>query len=153
MIMAQTRAITINIRRYLVNQPRPKRARKAVRYLRERIAHYTKTDLKNVKIEGELNSMIIREYSKRMVPIKTNVNIDDNGIARVSRFGATKPAEAKAGRAVKKERAAPAQKSTDKGRAEAGKGARGEAKATKRGVGERNGEEADGGSKAQSVGK
>ncbi len=81
----QSRVITINIRKYLVRQPRTKRARKASRYFRERIAHYTKTDPDNVKIDKELNSLIIKHYSRRMVPIKASVSIE-NGIARVSGY-------------------------------------------------------------------
>lgn len=153
--MAQTRAITINIRRYLVNQPRPKRARKAVRYLRERIAHYTKIDPENIRIDRELNSMIIKEYSRRMVPIKTSVNIDDNGVARVSRFGAAKPAEAKTYRSGSKGRAAPEQKSdsgsVSKDSRQSGPEAS-RSKAAKTSTGESR-EEADGGSKTQSAGK
>ena len=82
----QSRVITISIRKYLVKQPRTKRARKASRYFRERIAHYTKTDPDNVKIDRELNSLIIKHYSRRMVPIKASVSIE-NGIAKVYSYG------------------------------------------------------------------
>ena len=82
----ETRVLTINLRRYLVTQPRTKRARKASRYLKERIAHYTKTEIENVKIDRDLNSMIVKYYSKRMKPVKASVRITD-GIARVFEFG------------------------------------------------------------------
>ncbi len=102
----QSRVITINIRKYLVRQPRSKRSRKAVRYFRERIAHYTKTEPDNVKIDTGLNAMIIKHYSRRMTPIKANVSID-KGIANVSRYGTqpTKPADSKEAKSkdVKKE--------------------------------------------------
>jgi len=82
----ETRVLTINLRRYLVGQPRTKRARKAARYLKERIAHYTSMETENVKIDRDLNSMIIKYYSKHMKPVKASVKISD-GIARVFEFG------------------------------------------------------------------
>ncbi len=87
----ETRVISIGIRKYLVRQPRNKRARKAARYFREKVAHYTKTDVKNVKIDRELNSMIMKYYSRRMSPIKASVKID-NGTAMVSQFEGAKAA-------------------------------------------------------------
>ncbi len=69
------RLITINLRKYLVKQPRTKRARKASRYVRERIAHYTKLDPENVKIGYDLNNLIFKHYSRKMVPLKVRVKI------------------------------------------------------------------------------
>jgi ribosomal protein L31E len=69
------RLITLNIRKYLVKQPRTKRARKAIRYIRERIAHYTKIDVENVKIGYDVNNMVFKHYAKYMTPIKLKVNI------------------------------------------------------------------------------
>ena len=69
------RLITINLRKYLVTQPRTKRARKASRYVRERIAHYTKLDPENVKIGYDLNNLIFKYYSRKMVPLKVRVKI------------------------------------------------------------------------------
>jgi ribosomal protein L31E len=74
--MMPNRIITINIRNYLVTQPRNKRTRKAVRYIRERVAHYTKTQEDNVKISKELNERIFKYYSKNMRPVKMTVSID-----------------------------------------------------------------------------
>jgi ribosomal protein L31E len=69
------RLITINIRKYLVTQPRTKRARKAAKYIRERVAHYTKLKPENVKLGMELNNLIFKEYSRRMVPVKVRVKM------------------------------------------------------------------------------
>lgn len=70
------RILTINIRNYLVTQPRNKRTKKAVRYLRDRVAHYTKTQIDNVKISKELNEKIFKYYSKNMRPVKMTISID-----------------------------------------------------------------------------
>ena len=69
------RMITINIRKYLVTQPRTKRAKKAAKYIRERVAHYTKLDPENVRIGQKLNELIFKYYSRRMVPVKVRVKI------------------------------------------------------------------------------
>ncbi len=69
------RLLTINIRRYLVTQPRTKRARKAAKYLRERIAHYTKIPEENIRFSQELNTMIFKYYLKHMTPVKLKVKI------------------------------------------------------------------------------
>ena len=50
--------ITINIRRYLVTQPRPLRQKRLSRYVRERIAHYMKVPEENVKIDTAMNSAL-----------------------------------------------------------------------------------------------
>jgi len=84
-----SKVLTINIRKYLVKQPRGKRIRKGSRYLRERIAHYTKTDIDKVKISRELNNLMVKYYSIKMKPVKVNVNIDA-GIATASPFGTVK---------------------------------------------------------------
>jgi ribosomal protein L31E len=81
----QNKLITINMRRYLVTQPRNKRARKAIRFLIDRVAHYTKTKPGNVRISMELNSLVIKRYSRSMNPIRVNVGID-NEIATVTQF-------------------------------------------------------------------
>lgn len=69
------RLITINLRKYLVKQPRTKRARKAARYVRERIAHYTKLDPENIKIGYDLNNLIFKYYSRKMLPLKVRVKV------------------------------------------------------------------------------
>lgn len=81
----QNRLITINIRRYLSTQPRTKRINKNVKFLIERVAHLTKTEPGNVRIDQGLNTLIFKKYSKTMAPMKVNVNID-NGVATVTQF-------------------------------------------------------------------
>jgi ribosomal protein L31E len=82
--------LTINIRKYLVNQPRGKRARKAVSYVRDRVAHYTKTSIDNVKISQDLNSLIVKRVARKMTPVRLNVKIE-NGVASAEPFAAGKP--------------------------------------------------------------
>lgn len=79
------RLLTLNIRKYLVEQPRTKRIKKAAKYVRERVAHYTKTDYDKVRITQELNNRIVKHYAKRMTPLKLSVSID-NGVATVKAF-------------------------------------------------------------------
>ena len=86
------KVLTISIRRYLSAQPVTKRSRKAVKYIRERIAHYTKTALENVKISMDLNSKIVKHYSKRMVPIKMSVDVE-KGVAHAKLFEDASTAE------------------------------------------------------------
>lgn len=88
-----SRLITINIRKYLVRQPRNKRGRKAVSYLRARVSHYTKTNPENVRISKELNQLIMKSYSRRMIPIKVSVNIEKDRVT-VMPFGEQKASEA-----------------------------------------------------------
>jgi ribosomal protein L31E len=79
-----SKLLTIGIRRYLVTQPRNKRARKAARYIRERISHYMKMDLDKVKFSKELNNLITSQ-ARRMKPVKLNIEID-KGIATAMLF-------------------------------------------------------------------
>lgn len=96
-----SRIMTINLRKYLSTQPRTKRIKRGMRYLRERIAHYTKTDEANVKISDELNRMMFKHYIKSMTPVKVNVDITD-GIAKVGLFkDASKQAVQPAAKPVK----------------------------------------------------
>ena len=83
------RLITISIRKYLVKQPRPKRPRKAAAYIRERIAHYTKLAPGDVKLSQELNDLILKHYSKSMVPVKCTVKVGTD-TAEVLPFGVEK---------------------------------------------------------------
>ncbi len=69
------RLITLNIRKYLATQPRTKRARKAVKYVRERVSHFTKIKQENVKLAYDLNNLIFKEYSRSMRPLKLRVKI------------------------------------------------------------------------------
>ncbi len=75
MIDMADRLITINIRKYLSTQPRTKRARKAVKYIRERVSHFTKIKIENVKLGYDLNNLIFKEYSRSMRPVKLRVKI------------------------------------------------------------------------------
>lgn len=119
MIDMANRLLTINIRKYLATQPRTRRRNKAVKYIRDRIGHYTKTRVENVKMSQELNEMIFKHYSRKMVPVKVNVSIE-NGIAKATPFQAMKKeapkAEAKAAAPAKKaeEKKAPAAKPAPK---------------------------------------
>ncbi len=70
------RILTINLRRYLVTQPRNKRQKKATRYVRERIAHYTKVPEENVRLDMSLNSLIVKKHAKSMMPLKLDISID-----------------------------------------------------------------------------
>ena len=100
----QNRLITINIRRYLSTQPRTKRINKCVKFLKERVAHLTKTDPENIRIDQGLNVLIFKKYSKTMAPMQVNVCID-NGRATVTQFveKAVKKAEPKAAAAAKEQ--------------------------------------------------
>ncbi len=113
------RILTIGLRQYLCRLPRHKRTKKAVRYLRERIAHYNKVDVENVRIDTALNSLLVKRYAKSMSPVKLVVNMD-KGIAYATDFSlqkkeAPRAAEPKPKAAKEKPdaaRAAPAQKSS-----------------------------------------
>ena len=94
--------LTINIRNYLVKSPRSMRQRRLSHYVRDRVAHYMKLKLENVKIDSELNKALVRQYSKSMLPLKTNVNID-NGIAKVSLYSNKPVQQAAAAKPEKKQ--------------------------------------------------
>jgi len=90
------RLLTINLRNYLVDRPVRRRHMKISKYVRERVAHYTKMEEENVKLTGDLNILMIKKHAKSMLPLKLNVKIE-NGIATVSPFAqpvAKKPATA-----------------------------------------------------------
>jgi ribosomal protein L31E len=89
--MAATRILTINIRRHLVGKPRTKRRGSAVRFIRDRIAHATKLKPEDVSLTPELNNSIVKYYSRMMVPIKVNLNID-NGRVLAAPFSSQKEA-------------------------------------------------------------
>lgn len=93
------RLLTVNMRRYLVRQHRSKRVRKAAGYVRDRVAHYTKTDIGSVTLSRELNNSIVKRYAKSMEPIRVKVSLD-KGTAKADLFRESapqqpKPAEAK----------------------------------------------------------
>ena len=95
------RLITLNIRRYLVKQPRPKRARRAMRYIRERVAHYTKIVPENIRIGQDVNNAVFKHYAKYMNPIKLRVLIGTD-TADVLMFKEGASADAKAAKSNEK---------------------------------------------------
>jgi ribosomal protein L31E len=97
------RLLTINIRNYLVNQPRRKRPTRIYRWVRFRIAQQTNVREDNIKISKELNEIIMKRHIKSMKPLKVNISIDKE-IATVTPFvirAIQKPADAKAQAAPK----------------------------------------------------
>ncbi len=90
--------LTINLRKFLIKQERNKRLRRTAGYVRDRIAHYTKTQPENVIISQALNNAIVKYYSKSMLPLKLSVKLE-GGKATATQFketGAAKPENAKA---------------------------------------------------------
>ncbi|HUC38724.1 MAG TPA: hypothetical protein VL944_01170 [Candidatus Acidoferrum sp.] len=83
--MATRMLLTINMRRYLVTQPRTKRKNKALKYLRERISHYTRTDIENVLLSQELAEMMMKSHARKMSPVRLSVKIE-NGKATAEQF-------------------------------------------------------------------
>ncbi len=96
------RLLTINMRRYLVAQHRGKRARKAAGYVRDRVAHYTKTPLEGVALSRELNNSIVKRYAKSMEPLRLKVSID-KGEAKVDFFRESSQQQARSAEAKGKE--------------------------------------------------
>lgn len=88
------RLLTLNMRKYLVAQPRTKRVKRAARYVKERVAHYTKTSYDNVKITRELNNEIVKRYARRMTPLRLRVSLE-NSVATVKLFAEEGKAAAK----------------------------------------------------------
>ncbi|MDE1865428.1 MAG: hypothetical protein KGH94_02190 [Candidatus Micrarchaeota archaeon] len=114
------RLLTINLRNYLVRQPVRRRHMRLARYVRNRIAHYVKVEEEKVKISKELNNLMVKSYSKSMLPLKVNVKIE-NGTATASPFtqkkeGAAAPAQQSRQGAAK---TAPIQKAEKKAEAKA----------------------------------
>ncbi|MGD0728822.1 MAG: hypothetical protein ABR981_01985 [Candidatus Micrarchaeaceae archaeon] len=79
------RLLTINIRQYLASQPRRKRPARISRFIRERIAQQTNMTSDNIIITQALNSIIQKQYVKKMIPLKVNISID-KGKATVTAF-------------------------------------------------------------------
>jgi len=77
--------ITINLRKYLVNQPRTKRIRKAVKFVRNEVARHAKVGIENVKLSTELNALIFKSAAKHMTSLKLNIAIDNN-VAKAALF-------------------------------------------------------------------
>lgn len=93
MISMPNRLLTINLRNYLVNQPRRKREMKISSYVRGRIAHYTKTKVENVSISRELSSIMHKRYLYSMKPLKLNISIEkDKATATYFEEKAARPA-------------------------------------------------------------
>lgn len=83
--------LTINLRNFLVKQPRRKRHMRISRYVRDRVSHYMKVDEEKVKLSGDLNVLMIKRHARSMLPLKVNVKIE-NGMATVSPFALPKAA-------------------------------------------------------------
>ncbi|MGD0510249.1 MAG: hypothetical protein ABSA33_00250 [Candidatus Micrarchaeaceae archaeon] len=119
------RILTINIRNYLVKQPRRKRPARISRWIRYRIAHSANIKSDSIRITKELNSIVLKKYLHSMKPLKVNISTD-KGISTVTYFSsAAKPVEAKAQTATTKDtkeapkatsapKAAPAPKKAEK---------------------------------------
>jgi ribosomal protein L31E len=84
--------LTINIRRYLANQPRRKRHARISRFIRARIAQQTNIKSENITISKELNTIIQKQYLYSMVPLKVNISIEKDK-ANVTPFGVAKKVE------------------------------------------------------------
>lgn len=80
-----TRLLTINIRRYLSGQPRRKRPIRLPKYIRYKIARSTNINSSNIKIDKELNAVILKKHLHDMRPITVNISID-KGVATVTHF-------------------------------------------------------------------
>jgi hypothetical protein len=70
------RLLTINIRNYLVGQPRRKRVMRISRYIKERINQHTNVGMDNIKISSELNSIILKQHLHSMKKLKVNINVE-----------------------------------------------------------------------------
>ncbi len=70
------RLLTINLRNYMVKQPRRKRPARMTRYVRLRIAKSTNIKSGNIKISQELNSIMLKRHLHSMMPLKVNISID-----------------------------------------------------------------------------
>ncbi len=82
--MAET-LITINMRRFLLNQARNKRFVRAAGYVRESVAKRMRLSPGNVRLSMELNNMIMKHYSKSMRKLKLSISLE-NGIATAKPF-------------------------------------------------------------------
>ncbi len=107
------RLLTINLRRYLVDVPRSKRFRKAPPYVRERVAHYMKLNVENVRIDKALAHEIVAKYAKSMLPLRLSVNIDKD-VATVKAFMPQAQQSAEAPKAKPEQKAKPAAKEAQK---------------------------------------
>lgn len=86
-----TRLLTINIRKYLVNQPRRKRPARMMRYVKFRIAQQTNIREENIKISQDLNSAMIKNTLRSMHKLKVSIEIDKDK-ATVKQFQEKAPA-------------------------------------------------------------
>jgi len=82
------RLLIVNIRNYVNRQPRGKRRNRTIRYVREKVAQYTKMDIEKVKIDKKLNERITKFYSRAALPVKMNLDISNDRVI-ASPFEAT----------------------------------------------------------------
>ncbi len=103
-----SKLLTINIRNYLVGQPRRKRAKRVSGYVRARIAHYTNVRFDNIRISKELNSLILKKHISSMKPLKVSIGMEKDK-AIVTPFNEKAPAKeaAAAATTAKKEEKKP----------------------------------------------
>jgi large subunit ribosomal protein L31e len=89
--MATERTYTIPLRREWLKNVKYKRAKKAVRAIREFLSRHMKVGMANVKIEKYLN-LELWKHSIKNPPsrVKVNVTKDDKGVVRAELFGAPK---------------------------------------------------------------
>ncbi len=81
-----TRLLTINIRNYLVKQPRRKRPARLARYVRYKVARATKMRLDSIRMSQELNSLLLKKHLHSMLPLKVSINVEKDK-ATASAFG------------------------------------------------------------------
>ncbi|MEM0201308.1 MAG: hypothetical protein QXD23_02785 [Candidatus Micrarchaeaceae archaeon] len=60
---------TIALRKKLVKIHESRRLKRAVTYLKEDIARYTKSDYDSIRLSGELNGYLMQDVAKKMLPV------------------------------------------------------------------------------------
>lgn len=60
---------TIALRKKLVKIHESRRLKRAVSYLKEDIARYTKSNYDSIRLSGELNGYLMQDVAKKMLPV------------------------------------------------------------------------------------
>ncbi len=60
---------TFALRKKLVKIHESRRLKRAVSYLKEDIARYTKSDYDSIRLSGELNGYLMQDVAKKMLPV------------------------------------------------------------------------------------
>jgi ribosomal protein L31E len=112
-----SRLLTINIRNYLVKQPRRKRPARMPRYVRYKIARAVKMRLEDVRITKELNSLMLKRNLHSMMPLKVSISVEKDRATAMpfAEKQAAVKAAAQTGRQVRAGGPAAAQKQDVKG--------------------------------------